>query len=141
MSACGSGQPSESSFARRPRNGRNDKPRKRPPPSDWQFLRRAEHMFGVALQKGSDWIEVRKRALLVFLRGSQHGRKTFLSEAEYEEAETYRDKTRTRVQACLPEAAARQGATIKKTSACGRIRVHCNRVRGYLHRSNQGMGS
>ena len=60
-------------------------------PSKRSFMRRAEKAFGVALHKVSDWIEARWRALLVTLkiRGTTE---KFLSEEEYKEAETYRDK-------------------------------------------------
>jgi len=55
------------------------------------FMRRAGEAFGVASLKVSDWIEARWRALLVSLR-IRGATEKFLSEEEYEEAETYRDK-------------------------------------------------
>ena len=54
-------------------------------------MRRLEKALRVAFHKVSDWIEARWRALLVTfkIRGATE---RLLSEEEYEEAETYRDK-------------------------------------------------
>ncbi len=59
--------------------------------SEWSLIRRAEKAYEDAYHKVSDWIEVRWRPLLESLRIGRTAEK-FLSEDEYEEAETYRDK-------------------------------------------------
>jgi len=60
-------------------------------PSKWLFIRRAKKAFGAAFYQVNAWIEPRWKALLWSLRiGVAAG--AFLSEEEYEEAETYRDK-------------------------------------------------
>ena len=104
-------------------------------PSKRSFMRRAEKEFGQAFHKVGDWIEAGWRALLVSLRIGGAA-ETDLSEEEYEEAETYRDKNAVELQARLPEAAARQGGTRKEASACGPIRYCCSRVRHALRHSN-----
>jgi WD40 repeat protein/tetratricopeptide (TPR) repeat protein len=60
-------------------------------PTKQSFMRRAEEAFQVTVHKVGAWIEAHWRALLVFfkLRGITED---FLTQGEYEEAETYRDK-------------------------------------------------
>jgi WD40 repeat protein/tetratricopeptide (TPR) repeat protein len=60
-------------------------------PSRRSFVKRAEKAFGVVVQQFGGWIETRWRALRAPFK-TRGPIEEFLSEAEYEEAETYRDK-------------------------------------------------
>jgi WD40 repeat protein/tetratricopeptide (TPR) repeat protein len=60
-------------------------------PSGWSFMRRMGKAFEAAFHKVIDWIDVRRRSLLASLRIGGAAEE-FLSEEEYDEAETYRDK-------------------------------------------------